>query len=65
MLVRMFRRLCCYRDSSISRSSRSLSRRSDDFHTLRRMSLVGSTLAEVQLCSTPLEPPSVEPSDDS
>ena len=41
-----------------------LSRRSDDFHTLRQMSLVRSILAEVQLYSTPLEPPSVEPFDE-
>ena len=40
------------------------SRRSDDFPR-RRMSLVRSILEEVQLYSTPLEPPSVEPSDDS
>ena len=40
------------------------SRRSDAFHTLRRMNFVGSTLAEVQLYSTPLEPPSVEPFDE-
>ena len=36
-----------------------LSRRSDVFHTLRQMSLVRSILAEDQLYSTPLEPPSV------
>ena len=41
------------------------SKRSDDFHARRQMSLVGSILAEVQLYSTPLEPPCVEPSDDS
>ena len=40
------------------------SRRSDAFHNIRRMNFVGSTLAEVQLYSTPLEPPSVEPFDE-
>ena len=42
-----------------------LRRRSNYFHARRQMSLVGSILAEVQLCSTLLEPPPVEPFDNS